>query len=85
MVTPEDQPMAKIEKTAAEIEALVMEAALKISECEGLTGVTIQQIVDERVPYNWSVSYAHNSPTRYCETAIETIVDGMQRVIDLKS
>ena len=76
--------MAKIQKTAAEIEALVIEGASKIAACEGLTGVTIQQIVDDRVPYNWTVSYAHNSPGRYCEIAIETTIDGMQRVIELK-
>lgn len=76
--------MPKILKTAPEIAAMIMKEAAKIPECEGLTGVTIQALDDDRVPYNWTVSHLHNSPGRYCEVAIETMVEGMQLVIDLQ-
>jgi predicted nucleotidyltransferase len=74
----------KIKMTADEIARKIMEAASKLPEYEGLTGVTIRPVDDERVDYNWEVSIAHNSPGRLCEVAIATIVDGAQRVNDLK-
>jgi hypothetical protein len=76
--------MAKMLKNAAEIEALIMTAAATIDACDGLTGVTIQKIDDEKLPFNWTAKLMHNSSSVLCETAIVTIVDGMQRVIDLK-
>jgi hypothetical protein len=75
--------MPKMVKTAADIEALAMQALAKVRECEGLTGLTIIPIDDDRVDYNWSVSVAHNCPGRLCEIAIETVVKGMQLVIKL--
>jgi hypothetical protein len=77
--------MPKIKKTAAELEAIAMETLRKVRECEGLTGLTIMPVDDDRVPYNWRVSFAHNCPGRLCEVAIETVVDGMQQVLELDS
>lgn len=76
--------MAKQLKTAKEIEALIMKAAAHLKECEGLTGVTVQAVDDERVDYTWTVSRMHNCDSRNCEIAIGTIVNGAQRVIDLQ-
>ena len=76
--------MAKLKMTADEIARTIMGAAHKLPECQGLTGVTIRSVDDERVGYNWEVSIVHNSPGRMCEAALATIVDGAQRVIDLK-
>jgi hypothetical protein len=75
--------MPKLVKTAREIAALIMEAASKLPECEGLTGVTIQPIDDDRVDYNWDVSHLQNNTSHLCQVAIGTIVDGAQRVTDL--
>jgi hypothetical protein len=76
--------MTKIRKTAAEIEALAMQTLRKVKECEGLTGLTVVPLDDDRVPYNWTVSFAHNCPGRLCEVAIEEVVDGMQQVLELE-
>lgn len=75
--------MAKQRKSAREIAALIMQAASKIPECEGLTGVTIQPIDDDRVDFNWDVSHLHNNTSDLCQIAMRTVVDGAQRVIEL--
>jgi hypothetical protein len=75
--------MPKMAKTSTEIEKLAMQAPAKIRECEGLTDLTIQPIADDRVDYNWTVSHAHNCPGKLCEIAIETVIEGMQRGIEL--
>lgn len=76
--------MTKMMKTAAEIENLILAAISKVRECEGLTRVTIQPIEDDGIPFNWTINTPHNSPGRYCEIALETILIGMQQVIELK-
>jgi hypothetical protein len=77
--------MPKMKKTAAELEAIAMQTLAKIKECEGLTGLTIRSIDSDQVPYNWTVSVAHNCPGRLCEVAIETVVDEMQQALELDS
>jgi len=75
--------MAKERKTRHELEALVFAEATKARECEGLTGVTVQGIDDERVEYNWNVSFAHNNSTPTCARIIENIVIRLQQRYDL--
>ena len=77
--------MPKTKKTAAELEAIAMQTLRKARECEGLTGLTIMPLDDYRVPYNWTVSFAHNCPGRLCEVAIDTVVEEMQRTLELDS
>ena len=77
--------MPKAKKTAAELEAIAMQTLRKVGECEGLTGLTIMPVDDYRVPYNWTVSVAHNCPGRLCEVAIEAAVEEMQRTLELDS
>ena len=77
--------MPKTNKTADELEAIAMQTLRKVKECEGLTGLTIMPVDDDRVPYNWTVSFAHNCPGRLCEFAIETVVDEMQQALELDS
>jgi hypothetical protein len=77
--------MPKTKKTAAELEAIAMQTLRKVKECEELTGLTIMPVDDDRVPYNWTVSFAHNCPGRLCEVAIEEVVEGMQRMLELES
>ena len=74
--------MAKERKTAREPAALVFNEARKARECEGLTGVTVEGIDDDRVPYNWNVSHAHNA-TAMCAQVIADIEARLQRLYDL--
>jgi len=74
--------MAKERKTARELAALVFNEARKARECEGLTGVTVEGIDDDRVPYNWNVSHAHNA-TAMCAQVIADIEARLQRLYDL--
>ena len=74
--------MPKERKTVEELEALVFEEARQARECEGLTGVTLREIVDPRVDYNWSVSHAHNA-TPMCERIIVNIETRLQKLYDL--
>ena len=74
--------MAKVRKTARELEALVFNQARKARECEGMTGVTVRRIDDPRVDYNWDVAHAHNS-TPMCERLIVEIVTKLQQRYDL--
>jgi hypothetical protein len=75
--------MAKQHKTRRELEALVFNEATKARECEGLTGVTVQGIADDRVDYNWNVSFAHNNSTPRCAQIIVDIVSRLQQRCDL--
>ena len=59
--------MAKERKTVEELEA---------------SGVTVREIVDPRVDYNWSVSHAHNA-TPMCERIIVNIETRLQKLYDL--
>jgi hypothetical protein len=74
--------MAKERKTAKELEALVFAEARKARECEGMTGVTVREIADPRVDYNWEVSRAHNS-THICGSIIADIVVRLQQRYEL--
>ena len=74
--------MAKERKTARELAALVFNEARKARECEGLTGVTVEGIDDNRVPYNWNVFHAHNA-TSMCAQVIADIEARLQRLYDL--
>ena len=76
------QDMAKERKTAHELEVLIFNEARKARECEGMTGVTVREIVDPRVDYNWSVSHAHNA-TPMCERIIVNIETRLQKLYDL--
>ena len=75
--------MAKERKIRHELEALVFAEATKARECEGLTGVTVQGIEDDRVDYNWTVSHRHNNSTPVCEHIIVDIVARLQQRYDL--
>ena len=49
--------MAKERKTAYELEVLIFNEAREARECEGMTSVTVREIADARVDYNWEVSF----------------------------
>ena len=74
--------MSKERKTAYELEVLIFNEARKARECEGLTGVTVEGIDDNRVPYNWNVSHAYNA-TSMCARVIAHIEARLQRLYDL--
>ena len=74
--------MPKERKTVEELEALVFEEARQARECEGMTGVTVREIVDPRVDYNWSVSHAHNA-TRMCGQIIADVEAKLRKLYDL--
>jgi|AmaraimetFIIA100_FD_contig_81_1424755_length_2148_multi_3_in_0_out_0_4 hypothetical protein len=74
--------MAKQRKTARDLEALVVAEARKARECEGMTGVSVQRIADERVDYTWNVSHAYNA-TPMCERIIVNIETRLQKLYDL--
>jgi len=76
--------MVKRLVTAEELESFLMLGAKKITECEGLSGVTILSIDDGRVPYNWTVSQIHDG-SPMCRIAIDNMVEGMQLIFDLKT
>src|SRR5262245_32289407 len=50
--------MTKERKTARELEMLIYNEACKARECEGMTRVTVREIADHRVDYNWQISNA---------------------------
>jgi hypothetical protein len=72
--------MAKERKTAYELEVLIFNEARKARECEGMTGVTVREIADARVDYNWEVSF-NSTPT--CAQVIAEIVIRLQQRYDL--
>jgi len=51
--------MAKERKTVYELEVLIFNEARKARECEGMTSVTVREIADARVDYNWQVRRQH--------------------------
>ena len=74
--------MAKERKTAYELEELIFNEAHKARECEGMTSVTVREIADARVDYNWQVSF-NSSPA--CAQIIADIVTRLQQRYDLAS
>jgi len=72
--------MPKERKTVQELEALVFEEARQARECEGMTGVTVREIADARVDYNWQVSF---KATPACAQIIADIVTRLQQLYDL--
>jgi hypothetical protein len=72
--------MAKERKTAYELEVLIFNEARKARECEGMTSVTVREIANARVDYNWQVSF--NSPPA-CAQIIANIVTRLQQLYDL--
>jgi hypothetical protein len=73
--------MAKERRTRSELEEIVFTEVRKVRECEGVTGVTVRGVADERF-HNWEVSWAHNA-TPMCEGAIEAIVDHLHKQYDM--
>ena len=69
-------------KLTRELAALVFAEARKARECEGLTGVTVERIEDDRVGYNWNVSHAHNA-TRMCGQIIADVEAKLRKLYDL--
>ena len=49
--------MTEERKTAHELEEFIFNEACKARECEGMTSLTVQEIADARVDYNWEVSF----------------------------
>lgn len=76
--------MAKVLQTDTQIAALVMHAASRLTACKGLTGVTIGRVHDDGVPHTWNVTSMHNNTSKECEQAIETVVQGLRLMFDLK-
>jgi hypothetical protein len=72
--------MAKERKTAYELEVLIFNEARKARECEELTGVTVREIADARVDYNYEVSF---NSTPACAQIIADIVTRLQQRYDL--
>jgi len=72
--------MTKERKTAYELEELIFNEARKARECEGMTSVTVREIADARVDYNWEVSF-YSTPA--CAQIIADIVTGLQQIYDL--
>ena len=72
--------MEKERKTAYELEVLIFNEARKARECEGMTSVTVREIGDARVDYNWQVSF---NSTPACAQIIADIVTGLQQIYDL--
>jgi len=72
--------MAKERKTAYELEVLILNEARKARECEGMTGVTVGEIADARIDYNWEVSF---NSTPACAQIIANIVTRLQLRYDL--
>jgi hypothetical protein len=72
--------MAKERKTAYELEVLIFNEARKARECEGMTSVTVREIADARVDYNWEVSF---NSTPACAQIIANIVTRLQLRYDL--
>lgn len=75
--------MTKERKTQSELEAMIFAEAHQEMECEGLTGVTVVGITDERVDFTWRVSFTDNS-TPMCEHTIAEIVSRLQKQYDLQ-
>ena len=72
--------MAKERKTDYELEELIFNEAHKARECEGMTSVTVREIADARVDYNWQVSF---NATPACAQIIADIVTTLQQRYDL--
>jgi len=72
--------MAKERKTAYELEELIFNEAHKARECEGMTSVTVREIADARVDYNWEVSF---NSTPAGAQIIADIVTRLQQRYDL--
>src|SRR6516164_2566363 len=72
--------MAKERKPAYELEALIFNEARKARECEGMNSVTVREIADARVDYNWQVSF---NATPACAQVIADVVTRLQQRYDL--
>jgi len=72
--------MAKERKTAYELEVLIFNEAREARECEGMTSVTVREIADARVDYNWEVSF---NSTPAGAQIISGIVTRLQQRYDL--
>ena len=72
--------MEKERKTAYELEVLIFNEARKARECEGMTSVTVREIADTRVDYNWEVSF---NATPACAQIIAEVVTRLQQRYDL--
>jgi hypothetical protein len=72
--------MAKEHKTAYELEVLIFNEARKARECEGMTSVTVREIADARVDYNWQVLF---NATPACAQIIADVVIRLQQRYDL--
>jgi len=72
--------MAKERKTAYELEVLIFNEAREARECEGMTSVTVREIADARVDYNWEVSF---NSTPAGAQIIAGIVTRLQQRYDL--
>ena len=72
--------MTKERKTARELEEFIFNEARKARECEGMTRVTVREIADPRVDYNWQVSF---NATPACAQIIADVVTRLQQRYDL--
>jgi hypothetical protein len=72
--------MTKERKTARELEMLIYNEACKARECEGMTRVTVREIADHRVDYNWQISF---NATPACAQIVADIVTRLQQRYDL--
>jgi hypothetical protein len=72
--------MTEERKTAHELEEFIFNEACKARECEGMTGVTVRELADARVDYNWQVSF---NATPACAQIIADVVTRLQQRYDL--
>ena len=73
--------MAKIRKTAEEIEALLLEELRKVEHCEGARSVIIRTFVDG----SWAIAFfnAGRSDPDTCQRALWDIEPRLQEQYDL--
>ena len=72
--------MTKERKTAYELEVLIYNEARQARECEGMTSVTVREIADAHVDYNWEVSF-YTTPA--CAQIMTDIVTRLRQRYDL--
>jgi hypothetical protein len=77
--------MAKMLKTQAELEAILLTELRRVEHCEGATMVSIYRLSDEKADANWTIANFNpgTSGTDSCERALNEIERRLQRLYDL--
>jgi hypothetical protein len=77
--------MAKMSKTQAELEAILLSELRGAEHCEGATMVSIYRLSDKKGDANWTVANFNpgTSGTESCQQALIEIERRLQRLYDL--